>query len=100
MRDFTVDSLQKVGITALVLEVLDKDTDTDVMQEENNQADSRIRAYLLALDPQDALILKYLKDTGAIFDLVLRTPTSTVQFDLTPITAEYIIEFYGLQILP
>jgi Flp pilus assembly protein CpaB len=100
MRTFTVDSLQKIGVTALVLEVIDKDTDTDVMQDENNQVSSRIRAYLLALNPRDALILKHLKDTGAIFDIVLRAPTSTVHFDLTPVTEEYIIEFYGLEILP
>ena len=100
MRTFTVDSLQKVGVTALVLEVIDKDTDTDVMQDQNSQSSSIIRAYLLALNPRDALILKHLKDTGAIFDIVLRAPTSTVQFDLTPVTEEYIIEFYGLEILP
>ena len=100
MRTFTVDALQKVGVTALVLEVIDKDTDTDVMQDENNQASSRIRAYLLALNPRDALVLKHLKDTGATFDIVLRAPTSTVHFDLTPVTEEYIIEFYGLEILP
>ena len=100
MRTFTVDSLQKVSITAMVLEVIDKDTDTDVMQEENNEADSRIRAYLLALNPRDALILKHLKDTAAVFDIVLRAPTSTVQFSLTPVTEEYIIEYYGLEILP
>jgi hypothetical protein len=62
--------------------------------------DTRIRAYLLALNPQDALILKHLKDTEAIFDIVLRAPTSTAQFDLTPDTEEYIIEYYGLAILP
>ena len=100
MRTFTVDSLQKVSVTAMVLEVIDKDTDTDVMQEENNEADSRIRAYLLALNPRDALILKHLKDTAAVFDIVLRAPTSTVQFNLTPVTEEYIIEYYGLEILP
>ena len=100
MRTFTVDSLQKVSVTAMVLEVIDKDTDTDVMQEENNEADSRIRAYLLALNPRDALILKHLKDTAAVFDIVLRAPTSTVQFSLTPVTEEYIIEYYGLEILP
>lgn len=105
MRTFTVDTLQKVGVTALVLEVLEQeDTDTDLIQNQNNQAASRsatrIRAYLLALNPRDALILKHLKDTEAIFDIVLRAPTSTVQFDLTPVTEEYIIEFYGLEILP
>jgi len=106
MRTFTVDTLQKVGVTALVLEVLDQEenTDTNLLPEQNKQAASkpaaRIRAYLLALNPRDALILKHLKDTDAIFDIVLRAPISTVQFDLTPVTEEYIIEFYGLEILP
>ena len=105
MRTFTVDSLQKVGVTALVLEVIEQDTsDTDLLEDGDTQTAStqnaRIRAFLLALNPRDALILKHLKDTNAIFDIVLRAPTSTVQFDLTPVTEEYIIEFYGLEILP
>jgi pilus assembly protein CpaB len=94
VRTYTVDSLQKVSITAMVLEVI---------AEGNNTAStrgSRILAYLLALNPQDALILKHMKDTGAIFDIVLRAPTSTVKFDLTPVTEEYIVEYYGLNILP
>jgi hypothetical protein len=75
----------------------------EVIAEGNNTAPnrgSRILAYLLALNPQDALILKYMKDTGAIFDIVLRAPTSAAKFDLTPITEEYIVEYYGLEILP
>jgi pilus assembly protein CpaB len=94
MRTFTVDSMQKVSITAMILEVI---------AQENNSASkpvTRIKAYLLALNPQDALILKHLKDTGAIFDIVIRAPTSKAQFDLTPVTEEYIIEYYGLEILP
>ena len=54
-------------------------------------------ALLLALDPQDALVLKHLKDTGAIFDLVLRSPTSNLLFDLEPVTDEYLIDLYGLE---
>jgi Flp pilus assembly protein CpaB len=94
IRTFTVDSMQKVSITAMVLEVI---------AQENNAAakpQSRINAYLLALNPQDALILKNLKDTGAIFDIVIRVPTSKAQFDLTPVTEEYLVEYYGLNILP
>jgi len=104
LRTFTVDSMQKVNVTALVLEVISQESDKPVLQDQNNQAASsqitRIKAYLLALNPQNALILKHLKDTGAKFDIVLRAPTSTAQFDLTPVTEEYIIEFYGLEILP
>ena len=40
--------------------------------------------------------LKHLKDTGATFDLVLRAPTSTQLFSLTPVTDEYLIERYQL----
>jgi len=94
VRTYTVDSLQKVSVTAMVLEVIAEGNNT------TPNRGSRILAYLLALNPQDALVLKHLKDTGAIFDIVLRAPTSKAKFDLTPVTEEYIVEYYGLNILP
>ena len=104
MRTFTVDTMQKVSVTAMVLEVIEQENNVIPLEGETAQAapraETRIKAYLLALNPQDALILKHLKDTNAIFDIVLRAPTSTAQFDLTPVTEEYIIEYYGLEILP
>jgi len=105
-RTFTVDTMQKVGITALVMDVIQQEsasnTDANLLQSDNTQSPRKvaIQAYLLALDPQDALILKHLKDTGAMFDIVLRAQTSTEQFNLTPVTDEYIVEYYGLEILP
>ena len=103
-RTFTVDTFQKVSVTALVLEVIEEESQANLVGGETDQdfsqPDANIRAYLLALNPQDALILKHLKDIGAVFDIVLRAPTSTIQFTLTPVTEEYIIEFYGLEILP
>lgn len=104
MRTFTVDTMQKVSVTALVLAVIEQEKKTVPLEGEAAQAtptpETKIKAYLLALNPQDALILKHLKDTEAIFDIVLRAPTSAVKFNLTPVTEEYIIEFYGLEILP
>ena len=104
MRTFTVDTMQKISVTAMVLEVIAQEESNVPLAGDTNQpaaaAKTRIRAYLLALSPQDALILKHLKDTDAIFDIVLRAPTSTAQFDLTPVTEDYIIEYYGLEILP
>jgi pilus assembly protein CpaB len=106
-RTFTVDIMQKISVTALVLDVVQEEesntnTEENLIQSNNQQSPKNvtIKAYLLALAPQDALVLKHFKDTGAIFDFVLRAPTSTLQFDLTPVTDEYIIEFYGLEILP
>ena len=106
-RTFTIDTMQNVSVTALVLDVVEAtsntNTDANLLEGSSQNAtatNADIKAYLFALSPQDALILKHLKDTGAIFDIVLRAPTSTVQFELTPVTDEYIIEFYGLEILP
>ncbi len=108
MRTFTVDTFQKVSITAMVLDVVASDQaqggGVNLTGGDNTTATSRtntsISSYLLALAPQDALVLKHLKDMSATFDFVIRAPTSTVQFDLTPVTEEYIVELYGLEILP
>ena len=104
MRTFTVDTLQKVSVTAMVLDVIEQEGNAAPLPGDGGEQapppETRIKAYLLALNPQDALILKHLKDTEAIFDIVLRAPTSTAQFGLTPVTEEYIVEYYGLEILP
>jgi pilus assembly protein CpaB len=103
-RTFTLDALQRVDVTALVVDVIQQEENEDLLPGQTAEGApvrvTNIRAYLLALNPQDALILKHLKDTGANFDIVLRAPTSTVQFELTPVTEEFIIELYGLEILP
>jgi len=106
-RSFTFDSFQNLGITALVVDIVEQPEQNNAQQRLNEvtnptptpEVEIITRAYLFALKPQDALILKFLKDNGAIFDLVLRAPTSSQTFDLTPVTEEYIIELYGLEIL-
>ena len=93
-QQITFDAYQRLNITAIVIDVL-KDASTPPQRSQ-----VAVQAYLVALDPQDALVLKYLRDTGANFDLVLRAPTSNRQFQLTPVTAQYITELYGLGLLP
>ena len=107
-RTYTKDTLQRIDVTALVVDVIETEGGNQdgglLGTGQTGEADpTRVvntRAYLLALRPQDALILKHLRDTGAIFDIVLRSPTSTIDFELTPVTEQFIIEFYGLDILP
>lgn len=100
----TFNSMQRLGVTAMVVDIITEEGTVQAEGEEEAEAQPRqrkvIKAYLLALDPQDALILKYLKDVNAIFDIVLRAPTSTGQFNVTPVTQEYLKELYGLEILP
>ncbi len=106
-REFTLDTFQRIDITALIVDIIQQEEGgggTELLPGQTSEGDPQqevnIRAYLLALDPQDALILKHLQDTGANFDIVLRAPTSTIPFELTPVTEEFIVEFYGLEILP
>jgi pilus assembly protein CpaB len=104
---FTLDSLGRIDVTALVVDIIEEEQGgggAELLPGQTAAGDPvqnvNVRAYLLALNPQDALILKHMKDTGAVFDIVLRAPTSTLEFELTPVTEEFIIEFYGLDILP
>jgi Flp pilus assembly protein CpaB len=107
----TFDALGRVGITALVVDIIQDQGNQQTVFTSEGQEDQpapqatpdrsqiNIRAYLLALDPQDALVLKHLIDQGAKFDIVIRTPASEIDFDLDPVTSEYIKELYGLEII-
>jgi len=100
-RTFTFDAFQRVQITAIVADVIaESGSSTSVVGEAQptpNPADIRVRAYLLALNAQDALVLKHMRDTGANFDIVLRSPTSNELFEVSPVTEEYLIQRFELQ---
>lgn len=103
-RAFTFPAFQNTNITALVMDVIEEKNQntlqpTPVPDAVPSRKNTVIRAYLLSMNPQDALVLKHLVDNGAKFDLVLRSPTSTQSFDLRPVTQEYIVELYGLEVL-
>jgi pilus assembly protein CpaB len=88
--NFTAAIFQKVSVTALVLTVL-----TDPNGNKTDQ--TKISSYLLALNPQDALVLKNLKDSQAVFDIVLRSPNSQSTFSTTAVSEQYLVELFGLQ---
>lgn len=78
--------LQQVPITAVVLSG----------QEEGEEG--KPQSYLLGLKPQEALILKHLKDTGAIVDIVIRAPEDQEEFEPEPVDPDYIYE--GFELMP
>lgn len=107
----TFDAMQRVEITALVADIVYEEQPQQapsvpvVGEEQEPQPqptpkpeEITVKAYLLALAPQDALVLKHLKDIDAQFDFVLRSPTSTEIFDLTPINSDYLMDRYELEI--
>ncbi|MGC9350029.1 MAG: Flp pilus assembly protein CpaB [Anaerolineae bacterium] len=79
----TFNLMQNVSIAAVVRQV----------NEEGEETGSP-RALLLTIDPQDALVLKYMKDVGAVVDLVLRAPDAEGQFTLEPVDLDYVINGY------
>jgi pilus assembly protein CpaB len=108
-RTVTFSAMQRIEITAMIVDI--------IQSQQGGQATGQVidgvaqpaptpvpaqvvvRAYLLALSPQDALVVKHLLDTGAIVDLVLRSPTSTQVFELDPVLQEYITDKYQLEVL-
>jgi pilus assembly protein CpaB len=105
---FTFDAFQRIKITATVVEITSTQQGDQAAQTINQQGtpvptptpspqEKNTVALLLALDPQDALVLKHLKDTDAIFDFVLRSPTSNQLFELEPVTEDYLIDLYSLE---
>ncbi len=101
-RMFTFDAMQRVEVSAIVAEVVSEQGNTTPTQGQAqptpNPSTVRVKAYLLALDAQDALVLKNLRDAKATFDIVLRSPTSNELFTIDPVTEEYLIQRYELQI--
>lgn len=94
-RLFTFDSFEKINVTAVVADVVTQETEGGGQVQQTN-----VKAYLLAMDPQDALVLKHLIDIGAQFDIVLRNPTSEILFELSPVMQEYILDRYQLEVMP
>ena len=101
-RKFTFDANQRIQISAIVADVVMEDApevEAGQPQPTPQPSEVKVHAYLLALSAQDALVLKNLIDSDAIFDIVLRSPTSTELFEISPVTLEYLVERYELEII-
>ena len=53
---------------------------------------------LLTVNPQDALVLKYMKDAGAVMDMVLRAPGADQPYDPEPVDLDYVIQRFRVPI--
>jgi pilus assembly protein CpaB len=47
------------------------------------------------LSPQEALVLKYVKDSGGSMDMVIRSSSNTKKTTTDPVDSQYIIDHYG-----
>lgn len=88
---YTFATLQQVTISAIIMP-----PEAYAPEEKLSKAQFKPQAVLVALDPQDALVLKHLKDTGGTFDLVLRAPEDDTEFGTVPVHPPYLKERYRL----
>jgi hypothetical protein len=108
VRRLTFDAMQATDISAVIADIQYEEgsytgvplgTDGEIpASTEPYPSKVQVRAYLLIVNPQDALLLKHLIDIGGKFDLVLRAPTSDQLFDLQPVMSEYLIDRYHLEV--
>jgi len=100
----SLDALQDVAIQAIVVppEARISEKVAGGLGVEGGQSGGILptatKAILVAVSPQDALILKYLKDAGAVLDYALRSPDDTSKPLLDSVTLQYLIDTYGLDI--
>jgi pilus assembly protein CpaB len=58
------------------------------------------QALLLTVTPQDALVLKYVKDAGGTVDIVLRAPGAEQPATIEPVDVDYLIKKYQIPTAP
>ena len=54
-------------------------------------------AIIFELDPQDAVIAKFVKDAEGVLDFTLRSPENTKPHETAPINQDYMFDHYGFQ---
>jgi pilus assembly protein CpaB len=90
----TFDALQNLEIASIVHAAQPEGEGGAQAQ----QRSSAPLAIIFALEPQDALVLKHLKDIGGIVDIVLRVPDVDELFRTQPVHMRYLIDRYQLRI--
>ena len=88
-RQVTFDSLQNGVVSAIVAAPV-----TDGATDRQTPA-----ALLLTVSPQDALVLKYIKDAGGVMDLVVRAPGTEGPFTSEPVDETYLKNRYQVPAL-
>ncbi len=97
----TLNVLQNVVVQAIVAPPtaeVSQDLADAMGASEELQAAQPTRALLVAVDPQDALLLKYLKDAGGVLDFALRPEDDPSTPFLDPVHWEYLIDRFGLEL--
>jgi Flp pilus assembly protein CpaB len=96
-RDQSLDNVSL--LTLQNLEVLQIVEEPQMQDQEQTTTAIPKRALILKIDPQDAVVLKYIQDSAGQIDLALRSPTNSTLFDVQPVNINYLVLRYGI-VLP
>jgi Flp pilus assembly protein CpaB len=92
-RLVTFDALQNVDVAAII-----RPGGQEVGEGVAEALSSDPNTIVVAMDPQDALVLKHLRDMAGIMTLVLRAPGAEQEFELVPVDMPYLVDRYELRI--
>jgi Flp pilus assembly protein CpaB len=102
-RDQSFDDVSVLTLQNLeVLQVIDEpqtQAEQQGQQQQQQAAAPRAKALLLKIDPQDAVVLKYLRDNVGRITLALRSPEEDTLFEVQPVNINYLMLRYGI-VLP
>jgi Flp pilus assembly protein CpaB len=99
-RDQSMDSVSVLTLQNLeILEIIEEPQTEEQAQQQEEAPQPRQRALILKVDPQDAVVLKYLRDTIGSIDLALRSPDNEALFSVQPVNINYLMLRYGI-VLP
>lgn len=89
----TMLTLQNVSVVKTLEEAVQQ-------QSNSNQPPARgkILGLVVAVDPQDAVALKYFVDSGANVSIAVRPPKLTNIFQVIPVTINYLADRFGIKV--
>ena len=96
-RDQSLDKVSMLSLQNLeVLQLIEEPVPPQQQQQQEVVVPQR--ALILKIDPQDAMVLKYLLDSTGKIDLALRSPTNNTLFDVEPVNINYLMLRYGIKL--
>jgi len=91
----TLNAIQNLEIAAMAMPPLLSESNLNIQEEQGpTTVLSNKGALLFAVSAQDALTIKFLKDSGAILDVALRAPTSEQMLEAETVDMSYMSDRY------
>ena len=99
-RDQSLDNVSVLVLQNLEVLRIIQEPQAEAQQQGRQDQEEEIaparRALILKISPQDAVLLKYFRDSTGQIDLALRSPDNGTLFDVEPVNINYLIRRYGI----